>query len=125
MTASPATHPSWPADRGAPSRADPDAPDEVRTQSAPCSLQVLRLHEVGYADAYDLQRRILEERVAGKRPDTLILLSHPPVITVGRGAADGHVLLSADELPGVESRCARPIAEVTSPFTARVRSSAT
>lgn len=37
-----------------------------------------------YAPAWDLQHRLVEERVADGRPDTLLLLEHEPVFTVGR-----------------------------------------
>ena len=61
-------------------------------------LSVLRLPEIEYGEGLDLQRRLLEERRAGERPDTLVLLSHPPVVTVGRGSSVGHVLLPEEEL---------------------------
>ncbi len=62
------------------------------------ALSVLRLPQIGYGEGLELQRRLLEERRAGSRPDTLLLLSHPPVVTVGRGSSPGHVLLPEDEL---------------------------
>ena len=65
---------------------------------APAAVSVLRLPRIAYDQALELQRRLLEERRSGGRPDTLLLLSHPPVVTVGRGSAPGHVLLSDDEL---------------------------
>lgn len=69
-------------------------------------LAVLRLLQMDYDEALALQRRLLERRHRGERPDTLILLSHPPVVTIGRGSSDGHVLLAADELRlrGIELR---------------------
>jgi lipoate-protein ligase B len=74
--------------------------------SAAAPLDVLRLGEVAYDDALALQRRLLEERRLGLRPDTLVLLSHPPVVTVGRGGGAQHVLLSAEQLAarGIELR---------------------
>ena len=62
------------------------------------ALAVIRLPEVEYGEAFELQRRLLEERRLGARPDTLLLLSHPPVVTVGRGGGAEHVLLPEDEL---------------------------
>jgi lipoyl(octanoyl) transferase len=41
---------------------------------------------------------LTEERRAGMIPDTLLLLEHPPTITLGRGADRAHVLASADQL---------------------------
>lgn len=37
-----------------------------------------------YAEAWDLQRSVHAQRVAGDIPDTVILLEHPPVFTAGR-----------------------------------------
>jgi lipoyl(octanoyl) transferase len=39
---------------------------------------------VDYREAWDLQRRRHAEVVAGERPDTVLLLEHPPVYTAGR-----------------------------------------
>src|SRR6185503_4505611 len=36
-----------------------------------------------YAEALKLQRELVEERRAGRVPDLLLLLQHPPVITLG------------------------------------------
>ncbi len=46
-------------------------------------LQVRRLGTISYADALTLQRELVEERRAGRIPDTLLLLEHPHVITLG------------------------------------------
>src|SRR5581483_10210109 len=48
-------------------------------------LQVRELGVVPYQESWDLQRRLVEERAAGKVPDTLLLLEHPSVVTCGRG----------------------------------------
>jgi lipoyl(octanoyl) transferase len=45
---------------------------------------VLNLGETPYVDAWELQRAIAAEVKEGARPDTLIFLEHPPVVTVGR-----------------------------------------
>ena len=39
---------------------------------------------VDYLAAWDLQRRVHEDVVAGTRPDTVLLLEHPPVFTAGK-----------------------------------------
>jgi len=44
---------------------------------------VRRLGTVGYDEALALQRSLVEERKADRIPDTLLLLEHPPVITLG------------------------------------------
>jgi lipoyl(octanoyl) transferase len=46
-------------------------------------LEVRRLGLVGYGEALALQRELVEERRAGRVPDLLLLLEHPPVITLG------------------------------------------
>jgi lipoyl(octanoyl) transferase len=46
-------------------------------------LDVRRLGVVGYEEALALQRRLVEERRAERVSDLLLLLQHPPVITLG------------------------------------------
>jgi lipoyl(octanoyl) transferase len=47
-------------------------------------VDVLRLPEVPYVEAWDLQRDLAARRAEGHAPDTLILLEHPNVYTAGR-----------------------------------------
>ena len=69
-------------------------------------IRVRRLGMVPYADALELQKRLVEERKAGLIPDQLLLLQHPPVITLGVKTRNdrSHVLASPRELEarGVE-----------------------
>lgn len=52
---------------------------------------ILLVHDrLDYAAAWDLQRRLVEERVADRRPDTLVLVEHEPVFTVGRSGRAAH-----------------------------------
>nr|WP_300052585.1 lipoyl(octanoyl) transferase LipB [uncultured Nocardioides sp.] len=57
-------------------------------QIAPHALDVevagLGDDAVDYLAAWDLQRRVHEEVVAGSRADTVLLLEHPPVFTAGK-----------------------------------------
>ena len=46
-------------------------------------LSVRRLGRVDYADGLELQKTLVEDRRAGRIGDTLLLLEHPPVITLG------------------------------------------
>ena len=46
-------------------------------------LEIRRLGVVSYADALELQRVLVEERKAGRVPDTLLVLQHPHVLTIG------------------------------------------
>ena len=50
---------------------------------SPRVLDVRRLGLVAYDDALELQRDLVEQRRAGRVPDLLLLLEHPPVITLG------------------------------------------
>ncbi len=45
-----------------------------------------------YREAWNLQKRIHAEVVAGARPPTLLLVEHPPVITLGRKATGENLL---------------------------------
>ena len=46
-------------------------------------IQVRRLGRIGYAEGLELQKQLVEQRKAGAIPDQLLLLEHPPVITLG------------------------------------------
>ncbi|MBW8713399.1 MAG: octanoyltransferase, partial [Acidobacteria bacterium] len=46
-------------------------------------LEVHWLGTVPYAEGVDLQKRLVEQRKADAIPDQLLLLEHPPVITLG------------------------------------------
>jgi len=48
------------------------------------SLDVRDLGLIGYEDALALQDELVARRLLGEIPDTLLLLEHPPVITLGR-----------------------------------------
>ena len=69
-------------------------------------VQVRRLGLVPYADGLALQKQLVERRKAGDIPDQLLLLEHPPVITLGVKARDdrSHILATPDALEraGVE-----------------------
>jgi lipoyl(octanoyl) transferase len=54
------------------------------------------LGRIAYGDALALQERLLVERIEQRRGDTLLLLEHPPVITLGRGAKQANVLATPE-----------------------------
>jgi len=56
------------------------------------------LGRIGYREAWQLQKALVERRVTGEIGDRLLLLEHDPVLTLGRQAEDGHVLASPREL---------------------------
>ena len=67
-------------------------------------LRARWLGTVGYGSALDLQRSMLNARKSGDIPDTLLLLEHPHVVTLGRRADDTHLVTerSGLEAAGVE-----------------------
>ena len=69
-------------------------------------LEVRRLGLVKYDEALEMQRQLVEERKADRIPDQLLLLQHPPVITLGVRSRDtrAHVLATQEDLEreGVE-----------------------
>jgi lipoyl(octanoyl) transferase len=62
------------------------------------TLRLQRLGRMNYADAWAEQRRLVVERSAGRAPDTLLLVEHPPTITLGNRATPAHILASEAEL---------------------------
>jgi lipoyl(octanoyl) transferase len=63
-------------------------------------LTVRRLGLVPYAEGLELQRQLVEQRRAEQIPDHLLLLQHPPVITLGVKARNdrSHVLETPERL---------------------------
>src|SRR5688572_2505763 len=63
-------------------------------------LEVRRLGVVPYADGLALQQELVTARKAGAIPDQLLLLEHPPVITLGAKVRNdrSHVLASETDL---------------------------
>jgi lipoyl(octanoyl) transferase len=56
------------------------------------------LGRVPYEETHVLQKRLLEKRIAREIPNTLLLLEHDPVVTVGRGGDGSNVIGGADAL---------------------------
>ena len=69
-------------------------------------LVVRRLGLVRYADGLEMQRALADQRAAGEIDDTLLLLEHPHVLTLGAksGQSRSHVLATPERLAelGVE-----------------------
>ena len=61
-----------------------------------CHVEQLGL--VDYADALRLQKERVAQRKAGAIPDTILLLEHPHVYTLGRNARRENLLVSAEGL---------------------------
>ena len=67
------------------------------TGGSMAGLRVRRLGRQSYADACVLQSAAARTVSAGG-PDQLLLLEHPPVVTVGRSGGQGQLLVPAAEL---------------------------
>jgi lipoyl(octanoyl) transferase len=61
-------------------------------------LAVRRLGRIPYAAGLELQARLVQQRQAGEIPDTLLLLEHDPVFTIGRNGKADNVLVPEDAL---------------------------
>ena len=79
-------------------------------------LAVRRLGVVPYDEALALQRALVEQRKAGAIPDTLLLLQHPHVLTLGVKGDGGRAHILASRTRGWPSSawpCPRPAAAAT------------
>jgi lipoyl(octanoyl) transferase len=67
-------------------------------------IHLILLGRVSYAEGLRVQERVVAARKAGAIGDALLLMEHPPVLTLGRNSGRGHVLLSDEEMArrGVE-----------------------
>ena len=51
-----------------------------------------------YGDALLQQQDLVEQRISDKTVDTILIVEHPPVITMGRAAQESNLLKSRAEL---------------------------
>ena len=67
-------------------------------------VNLLHLGRVSYAEGLAIQQRVIAARKQGLIADTLLLLEHPPVITLGRNAHRSNIVASDEWLAsrGVE-----------------------
>jgi len=74
----------------------------MRAHNSAC--RVIELGRIGYADAWDLQQKLVAARKTGAAPDLLLLCEHPHVLTLGRNGRMQHLRVpeSALEPMGVE-----------------------
>ena len=61
-------------------------------------IHLLHLGRVPYAQALEIQRRVVDARKREIIGDTLLLLEHPPVLTLGRNATRANILASDEYL---------------------------
>jgi lipoyl(octanoyl) transferase len=74
------------------------APSLISHPSSLSPTWLVHLGLIPYDEAVALQAAAVIARAAGRIPDLLLLLEHPPVITLGRAAKAGHVLAPPEEL---------------------------
>ena len=65
---------------------------------SPPLCQVSHMGKVDYRRAWELQVNLARAVRNGERPNSLLLLEHPPTYTLGRLSQAGHILLSPEEL---------------------------
>ena len=69
-------------------------PSPVVANLAPLPCLLIDLGWIGYAEAFQLQQRIVAARKANAIEDVLLLCEHPHVITMGRNGKREHLLAS-------------------------------
>jgi lipoyl(octanoyl) transferase len=79
---------------------DPSLPAPVATP-APRTFHARWLGRAHYEPVHQLQRELVEARIRAEVPDTLLLVEHEPVITLGRGAHTENILASTDALASI------------------------
>jgi lipoate-protein ligase B len=70
----------------------------LSADSAAKILNVLDLGLCPYGKAWEIQKQLHSERLTGKIPDTLILVEHPHVYTLGKNADARHLIASQEFL---------------------------
>ena len=86
------------------------------------SIEVRRLGRIGYEEAWALQREAAG-RVAAGGPETLFLLEHDPVFTLGRNATSADVLYTPERCRQLgDLGRSKAIGEARSRTTARASS---
>src|SRR5690606_19415344 len=88
-------HQAEPVEGGRPHGSEADEGTELKMDG---ELQVLRLGRVEYEDGLTLMAQYGAARREGKVPDTLLLLEHPPVLTMGRSAESANVVTPRETL---------------------------
>ena len=61
-------------------------------------LEILDLGRIEYGEALDFQKSRVDSRISGVTGDTLLLLEHEPVVTMGRGGLTEHLHVSEEYL---------------------------
>jgi lipoyl(octanoyl) transferase len=56
------------------------------------TLQVLKPGRIPYEQGLELQEKLIQDRIDENVADTLVLLEHPPVITLGRNGSENDIV---------------------------------
>lgn len=64
----------------------------------PLQLEIIDAGRMAYAEALALQKKLAADKAGGEPRDFLILVEHPPVVTLGRSSKPANVLLPRAEL---------------------------
>ena len=70
----------------------------VRIPALEVACEIRDLGRVRYGDAFELQRELVERRKRGEIPDQLLIVEHPPVVTMGRNGREQNLLASPELL---------------------------
>ena len=62
------------------------------------TLNILSLGLKDYQETYKIQKELVKQRAAGQIPDTLLLVEHTPVFTIGRNGGRENILVSSIKL---------------------------
>lgn len=74
------------------------APQPDASYFGPGPIEARWLGRIEYGEAHALQKRLVDGRATGRIPDQLLLLEHPPVLTLGRHSDPGHILATPEAL---------------------------
>ena len=61
-------------------------------------LNIVKLGKLDYKEARDIQERMHQLRKDDKVDDTLLLVEHPPVLTIGRRGEEANIILAIEKL---------------------------
>ncbi len=79
----------------------------ARVENAAAAERTLVVHDLGYVEYEDglaLQKAYALARRGGAVPDSLLLVEHPPVLTLGKGAKPENVLATREQLESLGVR---------------------
>jgi lipoyl(octanoyl) transferase len=79
------------------------APAATADRAPAATADRARLHarwlgRIDYREAHALQKRLVDDRAQGRIGDRLLLLEHPPVLTLGKNSDPAHILATPAQL---------------------------